>query len=157
MSFKPRLSVAATLNVRPAAMSCVSAEVLNLIVGATWSRWIPPGLRVVSHAQRAPASAPIPHTSPALRPSGIIGSRSLPGVGRHQVVDYVRRDQNQQIAPLFLLVAESEQLADDRQVYKERDPRLRYRDRGHRQAADHRRLAVVDEDLVVRLLRLERE
>src|SRR5437764_9577169 len=155
MSFKPRLSVATTLKLRPPAMSCVSDAVVSWIVGGTTSRCTPPGLRVVSHPKRAPASAHIPHGSP--RPRRIIGSRLLPGVGRHQVVDYVRRHQNQQIAPLLLLMGESEQLADDRQIYKKGDSRLDDVDGGHSEAADHGRFAVVDQDLVIRLLRLERE
>src|SRR5205807_10119556 len=73
------------------------------------------------------------------------------------VVDDVWRDQDQEIAPLLRLRREAEQLPEERQVYKEGDSRLGYRDRGHREAADHRRLAVVDEYLVVGLLRLERE
>src|SRR5437016_14024366 len=154
MSFKPRLSVATTLKLSPPLMSCVSAPA-NWMVGDTTSRCTPPGLRDVSHPQKAPTSAHIPHSSP--RPRRIMAPRLLPGVGRHQVVDYVRRDQNQQIAPLFFLMAEAEQLADDRQVYKKGDSRLDHSDRSHREAADHGGLAVVDEDLVIRLLRLERE
>src|SRR5439155_1591212 len=84
--------------------------------------------------------------APEPGPCGIRGSRLLPGVGRHQVVDDVWRDQNQEIAPVLVLLAESEQLANDRQVYKERDSGLAHRDRGHREATDDRRFAVVDED-----------
>src|SRR2546430_4337305 len=154
MSLSPRLSVAATLKLSPPLMSCVSAPA-NWMVGDTTSRCTPAGLRVVSHPQKAPASAHIPHSSP--RPRRIRGSRLLPGVGRHQVVDYVRRDQNQQIAPLLHLMGEAEQLADDRQIYKKGDSRLDDVDGGHSEAADHGRLAVVDQYLVIRLLRLEGE
>src|SRR2546430_14293667 len=143
MSFKPRLSVATTLKLSPPLMSCVSAPA-NWMVGDTTSRCTPPGLRDVSHPQKAPTSAHIPHSSP--RPRRIMAPRLLPGVGRHQVVDYVRRDQNQQIAPLFLLMAKAEQLADDRQVYKKRDSRLDHGDRSHREAADHGGLAPRYED-----------
>src|SRR5437773_9387993 len=157
MSVGPRLSVAVTPKLSPPARCWVSAAVVSRMLGGTGSRTIWPGLRDVSHAPTAPTSAHIPHSSPALRPCRIRGSRLLPGVGRHQVVDDVWRDQNQEIAPVLVLLAESEQLANDRQVYKERDSGLAYRDRGHREAADDRRLAVVDEDLVVGLLGLERE
>src|SRR2546421_7987974 len=105
MPLSPSLSVAATLKLRPPAMSCVSAPA-SWMVGDTTSRCTPPGLRDVSPPQKAPASAHIPHSSP--RPRRITGSRLLPGVGRHQVVDYVRRDQNQQIAPCLGLRAETE-------------------------------------------------
>src|SRR2546430_1169330 len=93
-----------------------------------------------------PDSTPLPHkNAPWL----------LPGAGRHQVVDNVRRDENQQIAPRFLLGAETEQLPEDRQVYKEGDSGLGHRDLRHREATDDRGFTVVHQDLVVRLLRLE--
>src|SRR5712691_12261585 len=127
------------------------------MTGGTRSRWTPPGLRDVSHAPTALTSTPIPHSSFLPRPRDIIGSRLLPGVGRHQVVDYVWRDQDQEIAPLLFLRAESEQLADDRQVYKKGDSGLHYRDRGHRKAANDSGFTVVDQDFVLRLLGLEGE
>src|SRR5690242_4069296 len=120
MSFKPRLSDAVTLKLRPLAISCVSAVELSAIEGGMTSRWTPPGLRAVSHAPTAPASATIPIHVRRPRTDRIERSWLLPGAGRHQVVDDVRRDENQQIAPLFLLGAEAEQLSEDRQVYKER-------------------------------------
>src|SRR5207245_8337942 len=72
------------------------------------------------------------------------------------VVD-VRVDQDQQVAPLLRLGRETEQLTQNWQIYQKRDSRLGYRDRRHGQAPDHGRLAVADQDLVVRLLGLERE
>src|ERR1041385_4329531 len=81
----------------------------------------------------------------------------LPGARGHQVVDDVRRDQDEEVAPVLRLIRETEQFAQNGQVYKERDSGLCYRDLGHRKAANDGRFAVRDEDLVVRLLRLERE
>src|SRR5258706_9192663 len=81
----------------------------------------------------------------------------LPGARGHQVVDDVRRDQDEEVAPDLTLLGKAEQFAQNGQVYKERDSGLGYRDLGHREPANHGRFAVRDEDLVVRLLRLERE
>src|SRR5205807_2906175 len=112
------------------------------------------------HAARVPGGLACPeaaderdHSPPAPNASNLPHDRSrlLPGAGRHQVVDDVWRDQDQEIAPLLRLRREAEQLPEERQVYKEGDSRLGYRDRGHREAADHRRLAVADEYLVVGL------
>src|SRR2546423_3115361 len=89
--------------------------------------------------------------SPAAPLPGLLAGR------RHQIVDDVRRDQNQQITPVLLLGRESEQLAQNRQIYKERNSGLRYRDLSHRKSANYGRFAIVDQDLIVRLLRLERE
>src|SRR5213078_4373601 len=147
MSLSPRLSVAVTLKLSPFLMSCVSAPA-NWMVGDMRSRCTPPGCP----AGRTPPTADLSRVPAAYQAPGL-----LPGVGRHQVVDDVRRDQNQQVAPRLRLRAESEQLADDRQVYKKRYSGLHDIDGRHSQAADHRCLPVVDQDLVVRLLRLERE
>src|SRR5690349_23184884 len=124
------------------------------MVGGVTSAITPPGFRAASQPRAPAMSAILPRQVRTTRSRGIERSWSLPGAGRHQVVDNVRRDQDQQIAPLLRLGAEAEQLADDRQVYKKRDSRLGYSDRGHREAADDRGFAVVNEDLVVRLLRL---
>src|SRR6266850_6756307 len=80
----------------------------------------------------------------------------LPG-GRDQIVDDVWRDQNQEITPILLLGRKSEQFAQNRQIYKKRDSGLRHRDLGHRKSANYSRFAVTDQDLIVRLLRLECE
>jgi hypothetical protein len=59
--FSARLSTAWMPKFRPLAMSCVSPWVLTRrMAGGVISRWMPPGLRVVSHDQTASASAPIP-------------------------------------------------------------------------------------------------
>src|SRR5207245_6109366 len=81
----------------------------------------------------------------------------LPGAGRHQVVDDMRGDENQQVTPLFRLGREAEQLSQNRQIYKKGDSGLCYRDLAHRKSANYRRFAIVDQDLVVSLLGLERE
>src|SRR5690242_391223 len=157
MSLRLRLSDAVTVNTRPLAICCVSAVVVSAIDGGMTSRCTPPGLLAVSQPQTPAMSAILPHHVRTTRTRDIERSWLLPGAGRHQVVDDVRRDQDQEIAPLFRLGAEAEELAENRQVYKERDSRLGYSDRGHREAADDRGFAVVHQDLVVRLLRLERE
>src|SRR5207237_6750564 len=74
----------------------------------------------------------------------------------HNLYD-ISRKHDINIPPLLHLRREVDQSPEERHVYNEGDSRLGYRDRGHREAADHRRLAVVDEYLVVGLLRLERE
>src|SRR5882672_12662373 len=117
---------------------------------------MPPGLRVVSHADRAMTETTSPQSNVPRCACRMCSPGLLPG-GRHQVVDDVWRDQNQQIAPDLLLGREPEQLAQNREIYKERNSRLRYRDHGHGKAANNGRFAVIDEDLVVGLLRLERE
>src|SRR5436189_4205207 len=115
MSFRPRLSVALTVNDSPAAICCVSAAGLSTMTGASTSGWMRLGFRAVSHAPTAPASATSTHQPRTPRLCCIERSWLLPGAGRHQVVDNVRRDENQQIAPRFLLGAEAEQLPEDRQ------------------------------------------
>src|SRR6266496_6083290 len=142
MSLRPRLSDAVTLKLRPLPICCVSDAALSAIAGGITSRCTLPGLRAVSHAPAPSPSATIPHHVPTPRTGRIERSWLLPGAGRHQVVDDVRRDQNQQVAPFFLLGAEAEQLSEDRQVYKEGDSGLGYRDLGHREAADDRRFTV---------------
>src|SRR6201988_4261123 len=166
MLFSARLSTAETPNASPFAMSCVSDPVtVKVIAGSVTSRWMPPGFRVVSHAQMASARALIPHSavprvitrisSPGLyrpaRPRGLLAR------GRDEIVDDVWRDQNQEIAPVLRLGREPKQLAQNRQIYKKRYSGLGYRDLSHRKSANYSRFAVVDQDLVVRLLRLERE
>src|SRR5467141_1821544 len=158
MVFSARLSTAETLKRRPPAMSCVSPAVLvRVMEGGVKSRWIPPGLRVVSHAPAHRARTETTTPQSTVPRACCMCSPGLLTGGRHQVVDDVRRDQNQQIAPILRLGREAEQLAQDREIYKKRDSRLGYRDRGHGQAPDDRRFAVGDQDLVVRLLGLERE
>src|SRR2546422_3665035 len=152
-----RLSDAVTVKLRPPAMSSVSLAVLRVMLGGVRSFWTPPGFRVVSHAQTAAAQTTIPHSARTPRPARIVAPSSVAGARGHQVVDDVRRDQDQQVAPLLRLGRETEQLTQNWQIYKKRDSRLGYRDRGHGQAPDHGRLAVADQDLVVRLLGLERE
>src|SRR6478752_8033646 len=76
---------------------------------------------------------------------------------RAAVVGDPGRDQDNEVAPIFLIVAEAEQLADDRQAAQERDAGVGLGDLGDREAADHRRLAVLDEELVVSLLLLDDE
>src|SRR2546428_115335 len=72
MSFKPRLSVADTANVRPAEMSCVSGGVfVRLMVGGVRSRWIPLGLRAAPRAHRAVNSTPVPHSARTPLPCSI--------------------------------------------------------------------------------------
>src|SRR5712691_13495213 len=166
MSFSARLSVAPTLNVSPLAICCVSAVAavaplplvaVSVIVGLIRSGVKPPGLRWDSHAQPASARTHSPHRVALARLSRIETPGLLPGAGRHQVIDDVWRDQYQEITPVFLLVRKPEQLAEDRQVYKKGNSGLGYRDLGHREPADDGRFTVRHEDLVVRLLRLERE
>src|SRR5439155_15105465 len=157
ISFNARLSIADTLKRSPSAMACVSETVLlNVMLGFCVSGWTPPMWRVVSHAQRASAETRIPQSAVPRGTCRMCSPGLLPG-GRHQVVDDVGRDQNQEITPVLQLRRVTEQLAQNRQIYKERYSRLLHRDLGHREAADHDRLAVRDEDLVVGLLRLERE
>src|SRR6266566_932477 len=166
MSFSARLSVAPALNDKPLPICCVSAvaavaplpdDAVSVIVGLIKSGVKPPGLRADSHAQPASARTHNPQSVAPARPRCIETPGLLPGAGRHQVIDDVWRDQNQEIAPVFLLVRKPEQLAEDRQVYKKGNSGLGYRDLGHREAADDGRFTVRHENLVVRLLRLERE
>src|SRR5712691_6217498 len=81
----------------------------------------------------------------------------LLSAGRDQIVDDVWRDQNEQITPILRLRRKTEQLAQNRQVYKERNSGLRYRDLSHRKSANYGRFPVTDQDLVIGLLRLEGE
>ena len=56
--FNARLSTADTLKRRPPAIACVSpAAFVSVMAGGVTSRWMPPMLRAVSHAQIASASA----------------------------------------------------------------------------------------------------
>src|SRR3989441_8967173 len=72
MSFKPRLSVADTENVKPAEMSCVSGGAfVRLMVGGVRSRWMPAGLRAVSQAHTAANSTPVPHSARTPLPCSI--------------------------------------------------------------------------------------
>src|SRR2546428_3646330 len=134
-----RLSDAVTVKLRPPAMSSVSLAVLRVMLGGVRSRWIPPGFRVVSQAQTVAAQTTVPHSARTPRPARIVAPSSVPGARGHQVVDDVRRDQNQQVAPLLRLGREAEELAQNRQIYKKRDSRLGYRDRGHGQAPNQDR------------------
>src|ERR1041385_7449588 len=117
MLFSDRLSAALMLNRRPPEMSCVSPAlfVREMTGGVTSSCW-PLMLRVVSHAHSTSASAPIPHIAvprldipisvlSAIAP--VVVRRLLPG-GRDQIVDDVRRDENQQISPVLLLGREAD-------------------------------------------------
>src|SRR5437773_6533149 len=162
--FNARLSTADTLKRRPPAIACVSpAAFVSVMAGGVTSRWMPPMLRAVSHAQTASASALALNSAvPRLIRTSRIATLSccLPGLlaaRRDEIVDDVRRDQNQQIAPVLRLGREAEQLAQNRQIYKEGNSGLRYRDLSHRKSANYGRFAVADQDLIVRLLRLERE
>src|SRR5690349_4209082 len=156
------LSEAETLNERPPVMVWLSTlgvtlfGVVSVSRGAMLSRETPPVLAAVSQ----PPSTIAPKATAAyrrtFRPASIRTPASVPGAGSRQVVDDVGRDQDQQIAPFLLLIREPEQLAQNGQVHKERDSRLAYRDVGHRQAANYGRFAVVDENLIVRLLGLNR-
>src|SRR5262245_8607743 len=154
MSFSARLSVAFALNDMPFAIAWVSCVVERMICGGTRSRWKPPGFFADSHAQPARASAVPTQTTALTRPDVMRILLSLPD---NQVVDDVRRDQNQQVTPALLLGGKPEQFADKGQVYKQRNSALGYRDLGHRKSANYGRFAVVDQDLIVRLLGLERE
>src|SRR6266568_1425221 len=152
--FNARLSTADTLKWRPPAIACVSPAVfVSVMAGGVTSRWMPPMLRAVSHAQTASASA---LTQSSAVPRLIRTSRmatlscclpGLPAARRDEIVDDVRRDQNQQIAPVLRLGREAEQLAQNRQIYKEGNSGLRYRDLSHRKSANYGRFAVADEDL----------
>src|SRR2546428_3642111 len=162
--FNARLSTAETLKRGPPAMSWVSPAVFDsTMLGGVMSRWMPPMLRAVSHAHTASASAPtLNNAVPRLIRTSRIATlsairRGLLARRRDQIVDDVRRDQDQQIAPALLLGRKAEELAQDRQGYKEGNSGLRYRELRHRKSANYRRFAVADQDLVVRLLRLERE
>src|SRR3954454_6120175 len=88
-------------------------------------------------------------------------SAVLPSVAgpllRLAVVRDARRHQDDQVAPVLLVLGEAEQLADDREAREERDARAVLVDRGDGQAADDRGLAVAHEELVVGLLLLEDE
>src|ERR1700693_1233645 len=106
MSFSARLSVAPTVKVKPFPMSWVSGLAavaplpllaLSAIVGGMRSFWKPPGLGAASHAHPASARTHIPHRIATARPCRIETPGLLPGAGRHQVVDDVRRDENQQV------------------------------------------------------------
>src|SRR5438128_6259150 len=129
-------------------MSSVSFTAVSVMLGGVRSRWMPPGLRVVSQAppQMAATQTTIPQSARTLRPARIVAPGSVPGARGHQVVDDVRRDQDQQVAPLLRLGREAEQLAQDRHSYKERDSRLGYRERGHGEAANDSRYGVTDQD-----------
>src|ERR1041384_3543241 len=152
MLFSDRLSAALMLNRRPPEMSCVSPAVFvrEMTGGVTSSCW-PLMLRVVSHAHSTSASAPIPHIAvprldipisvlSAIAP--VVVRRLLPG-GRHQIGDDVRPYENQQISPVLLLGREAEQLSQNREIYKERNSGLRYRDLCHRKSANYGRFAVI--------------
>src|ERR1700741_4879391 len=118
---------------------------------------MPPGLRAVSHAVSTPSRMPMPQTEDRLLRT-ICAPRSLATlVGRYQVVDDVRRDQDQQIAPVLIACRKTEQFADDRQIYKKRDAGLGSRDLSHRKSANYGRLTIIHQQLVVGLLGLERE
>src|SRR6266702_2335291 len=158
--FNARLSTADTLKWRPPAIACVSPAVfVSVMAGGVTSRWMPPMLRAVSHAQTASASALTQSSAvPRLIRTSRIATLScclpgLPAARRDEIVDDVRRDQNQQIAPVLRLGREAEQLAQNRQIYKEGNSGLRYRDLSHRKSANYGRFAVADQDLIVRLSR----
>src|SRR6185295_2568273 len=101
MSLSARLSVAPTVKLMPPAIGCVSIAGLvfasvNEIVGGTRSGWNPPGVREDSHAHPASARMQPAHRIRTARDCGIKDSL-LPGAGRHQVVDDVRRDEDQEV------------------------------------------------------------
>src|SRR5919107_1888625 len=73
------------------------------------------------------------------------------------LVDDERRDQDEQVALLLASVALREQLADQRQVAEERNPRAVLDDLRLGEAADDRSLAVGDEQLVVGAALVEEE
>src|SRR3989454_5855565 len=124
-----RVSDAVPVKRRRPATSSVSLGVLRVMLGGVRSLGTPPGFRVVSHAQPAAAQTPIPHSARTPRPARIVAPSSVPGARGPQVVDDVRRDQDQQVAPLLRLGRETEQLTQNWQIYKKRDSRLGYRDR----------------------------
>src|SRR6266571_5095804 len=114
--------------------------------------------RVDSQRERADTqNCGTPSDQPHIYPLRLYRPAGLLPAGRDQIVDDVWRDQDQEITPTLCLGGEPEQLAQNRQIYKKRDSGLRYRDLGHRKSANYSRFAVIDQDLVVRLLRLERE
>src|SRR5260370_17445324 len=139
------------LNVSRVGVWWVWAVVGSTMVGGMRSGMNPPGVRDVSHPHIVVARTVVPQKSCFARCCRIYAPGLLPGAGRHQVVDDVRRDENQQITSLFRLGGETEQLSQDRQIYKERDPGLRDRDLGHRKPANYSRFSVAHEHLVVRL------
>src|SRR6266568_3871900 len=108
-------------------------------------------------ASDAMLNSAVPRLTSRISTLSAIGPRDLLPAGRDQIVDDVWRNQNEQITPILLLRREAEQLAQNRQIYKKRNSGLRYRDLGHRKSANYSRFAVADQNLVVRLLRLERE
>src|SRR5688572_6166241 len=79
------------------------------------------------------------------------------GANRFPLVDNVRRDENQQVALLFAGIALREQLADQRQLAEERNPRAVANDLRLREAADDRGLAVGDKQLIVGAALVEEE
>src|SRR6266536_2446157 len=113
ISFSAMLSMADTLKCSPLAMGCVSpAVLLNVMFGSWVSGWRPPMCRVVSHAHRARAETAIPQSAVPRRACRMCSPGLLPG-GRHQVVDDMGRDQNQEITPVLQLGRETEQPAQD--------------------------------------------
>src|SRR6266705_3608207 len=108
-------------------------------------------------ASDAMLNSAVPRLTSRISTLSAIGPRDLLPAGRDQIVDDVWRNQNEQITPILLLRREAEKLAQNRQIYKKRNSGLRYRDLGHRKSVNYSRFAVIDQDLVVRLLRLERE
>src|SRR5882672_3849814 len=99
MVFSERLSVAFTVNCRPAPMSWVSPTVLlNVIVGGVRSRWTPPGFRAVSQAHTA-AEATVRAASTRRRSAARIVAPVLVGGRCREVVHDVWRDQDDEIAP----------------------------------------------------------
>ena len=72
-------------------------------------------------------------------------------------IDDVGRDQDQQVALLFTSRGLTEELSNERQIHENRDADLRDRHFRHGEPADHGRLAIRDEELVVGTLLLERE
>src|SRR5438477_6870028 len=108
-------------------------------------------------ASDAMLNSAVPRLTSRISTLSAIGPRDLLPAGRDQIVDDVWRDQNEQITPILLLRRKAEQLAQNRQIYKKRNSGLRYRDLSHRKSTNYGRFPITDQDLVIGLLRLERE
>src|SRR5688572_12866013 len=72
-------------------------------------------------------------------------------------IDDVRRNEDQQVALFLTRIGLREQATDQRQVRQQRDTGAVLDDLGLRQAADDRGLAVVDEELRIRVPLRDRE
>src|SRR6478672_7187508 len=73
------------------------------------------------------------------------------------IVDDSGSDQDDQVTPLLLLIAEAEQLSNDRQPAQERNTGSGVAHLGHGESTDDGGFTVVDQKLVVGLLGLEDE